>query len=178
MQSRIVLEKMTELAAGEFTYKDSKDALPEHISEVYDSSPLYFGLMGRAIGTNSVLQSAGKAQKGSNLEEKIYLVIYRHGKPAALLMCALHSPAKGKASLGWILVHRKYLFQSIGRQNYLIFSEAMKSIGINQIRILIEPQNEKAAKFWTGLGFKKTPCSAEQGDGCVCGAAEYFLSLA
>jgi hypothetical protein len=155
--THLIMKKMTEIAGGKFTYIDSREAPPAFITEIYDSSPVYFGLIGKVVDNNygSVLDS--NLPKPISPENKVYLIILENDMPVALLNCIVDYPEGGSVLLGWLLVHGQHLFQGIGRSNYDIFSEVVSSIGMKQIHILIEAHNHEAITFWEGLGFKKVP---------------------
>lgn len=177
MNTQLILDKMTEMVGGKFTYERTKDVLPEIISDIYNSSPVYFGLMGKVISDDQVLTLDSGSPKPIDPDKKVYLLISQNNKPVALLNCIFDYPEDGVVFLGWLIVHGQHLFKGIGRSNYQIFYEANKSFGIKQIHLLIEAQNEAATTFWTGLGFKPVPgfakkIAADDGSGI-----EYCLDL-
>jgi len=177
MYTKLILEKMSELAEGKFTYKPTRDILPEVITDIYESSPVYFGLMGKVISDAQGLTLDASSAKPIDPEKKVYLLISEENYPVALLNCIIDYPEDGDVFLGWMIVHGQHLFKGIGRSNYQIFSEAIKSLGMKQIHILIEAHNEAATTFWTGLGFKQVPGFAKRAAAYDGIGTEYYLEL-
>jgi hypothetical protein len=177
MYTELIRQKMTELAEGKFTYKPTRDILPEVISDIYESSPVYFGLMGKIINDTQGVTLDANTEKPIDPAKKVYLLISEENHPVALLNCIIDYPEDGSVFLGWMIVHGQHLFKGIGRSNYQIFSRAIKSLGMKQIHILIETHNEAATTFWTGLGFKQVPGFAKKATAYDGIGTEYYLDL-
>jgi hypothetical protein len=177
MLTHLIMEKMTEIAGGKFTYMPLQDAPSADITNFYSSLPVYFGLMGTVVGNNQGSVLDFSLPKPIDPKNKIYLVMRQNDVPVALLNCIIDYPEDGSVLLGWLLVHGQHLFQGIGRSNYNIFSEAVSSIGMKQIHILIEAHNDVAITFWEGVGFKKTPGSAQKAAINNNFGIEYYFDL-
>ena len=177
MYTQLILDKMTELAESKFTFKPTKDILPEIISDIYKSSPVFFGLMGKVISDDNDIIFNSNSPKLIDPEKKVYLLISQGNSPVALLNCIVDYPEDGAVFLGWLIVHGQHLFKGIGRSNYQFFFEAIKSLGMKEIHILIEAQNEAAITFWTGLGFKPVPGFAKKAAAYNGVGIEFFLDL-
>ncbi len=177
MYTKLIMDKMTELAKGKFTYRQTKEIPPEIISDLYNSSPVFFGLMGKVISEDNDITFDSNLPKPIDPEKKVYILISQENDPVALLNCIINYPEEGTVVLGWLIVHGQHLFKGIGRSNYKIFYEAMKSLGMKQIHILIEAQNEAAITFWTGLGFKQVPGFDNKADAYNGIGFEYFLDI-
>ena len=177
MYTQLIMDKMTELAHGKFTYMPTKDISSEIISDLYNSSPVYFGLMGK-ISSNDLtplLDSQSPIPVDPN--KKVYLLIRQGSEAVALISCIIDSPSKNDVFLGWLIVHGQHLFQGIGRSNYQIFCEAVSDLGVKQIHILIEAQNQAAITFWEGLGFRPKSGFAQKAVVYNSVGIEYYLDI-
>ena len=172
-----LMQKMTELAQGKFTYTPTRVISPEVISDIYNSAPIYFGLMGKVISSDEGSLLDSRLPLPIDPEKKVYLLISQNGASVALLSCIVDYPTTDVVFLGWLIVHGQHLFQGIGRSNYQIFCEAVSSIGMKQINILIEAQNQAAITFWEGLGFKQTPVSIQRASVYSGVGIEYYFDL-
>ncbi|MEA4812518.1 MAG: hypothetical protein VB108_08115 [Anaerolineaceae bacterium] len=174
-----IVKKMEDLAEGKFTYASAREIPPALIAEIYNSSPIYFGLVGKVIQTaqNDLDLLNLPSQKAPDPEKKIYILIQQNDKPVALLNCILDYPEEGIVLLGWMMVNGNFVFQGIGRTNYQIFCNAMKELGMRQIRILIETQNKEAQTFWKSVGFRPIPGFAKQGKMYEHMAIEHYLDI-
>lgn len=175
-----IREKMAELAQGQFTYTPTKEVSPALISDIYNSGPLFFGLMGNVISRDQGSLSDFPLPMPIDPQNKVYLLISQNGAPVALLNCIVDYPGKDIVLLAWLIVHGQHLFQGIGRANYQFFCEAVSSLGMKQIHIRVEAQNQATITFWEGLGFKQISASeqsasAYNSDCSVC--IEYYLDL-
>ena len=177
MYTQLILDKLTELAAGKFTYRQTKDILPEIISDIYKSSPVFFGLMGKAMSDDDDLTLDSNSPKPIDPKKKVYILISKDKHPVALLNCTVDCPEEGAVFLGWLIVHGQHLFKGIGRSNYQFFFEAIKSLGMKQIHILIEAHNEAAITFWTALGFTQVSGFAKKSGAYNGVGIEYFLEI-
>ncbi len=177
MYTQLILEKMTELAEGKFSYKPTRDILPEFISDIYKSSPVYFGLMGKVVSDAQGAPFDSSSPKPIEPDKKVYLLISQDNHPVALLNCIIDFPENSVVFLGWLIVHGQHLFKGIGRSNYQIFYETVKTLGFKQIHILIETHNEAATTFWTGLGFKQVPGFAKKAAAYDGIGIEYYLDV-
>lgn len=177
MYTQMIMERMTEFAQGKFIYLPTKEISAAVVADIYGSSPIYFGLMGKVISSNHGSLLDARLPKSIDPDKKVYLLVYQDGQVVALLDCIVDYPEKDVVFLGWLIVHGQHLFQGIGRANYQIFFEAVKSLGMKQIHILIEAQNEAEITFWTGLGFKQVPGSAQKAALYNHVGFEYYIDI-
>lgn len=177
MYIELIMKKMTELAQGKFKYTPTKEISSAVISDIYNSSPVYFGLMGKVSNSNQDSLLDSPLPMPIDPEKKVYLLIRQNDEPVAFISCIVDYPEKDVVFLGWLIVHGQHLFQGIGRSNYLIFCEVVRSLGMKQIHILIEAQNQAAIIFWEGLGFKPYSSFAQKASVCNNVGIEYYLDL-
>lgn|GEM_PF-2628697 len=177
MYIELIMKKMTELAQGKFTYTPTKEISPAVISDIYNSSPVYFGLMGKVSSSNQDSLLDSPLPMLIDPEKKVYLLIRQNDEAVALISGIVDYPEKDVVFLGWLIVHGQHLFQGIGRSNYQIFCDAVGSLGMKQIHILIEAQNQTAIIFWEGLGFKPKPGFAQKAVVYSTVGIEYYLDL-
>lgn len=177
MYIELIMKKMTELAQGKFKYTPTKEISSAVISDIYNSSPVYFGLMGKVSNSNQDSLLDSPLPMPIDPEKKVYLLIRQNDEPVAFISCIVDYPEKDVVFLGWLIVHGQHLFQGIGRSNYLIFCEAVRSLGMKQIHILIEAQNQAAIIFWEGLGFKPYSGFAQKAAVYNNVGIEYYLDL-
>ena len=168
---------MTELAQGKFAYTSTKEISPAVVSDIYNSSPVYFGLMGKVSSSNQDSLLDSPLPMPIDPDKKVYLLIRQNDEAVALISGIVDYPEKDVVFLGWLIVHGQRLFQGIGRSNYLIFCEAVSSLGMKQIHILIEAQNQAAIIFWEGLGFKPYSSFAQKASVYNNVGIEYYLDL-
>jgi len=173
----LIMKKMTELAQGKFKYTPTKEISSAVISDIYNSSPVYFGLMGKVSNSNQDSLLDSPLPMPIDPEKKVYLLIRQNDEPVAFISCIVDYPEKDVVFLGWLIVHGQHLFQGIGRSNYLIFCEVVRSLGMKQIHILIEAQNQAAIIFWEGLGFKPYSSFAQKASVYNNVGIEYYLDL-
>lgn len=177
MYTKLIMEKMIELAQGRFTYTPTREVSPAVIADIYSSSPIYFGLTGKGINQDQGASLDSSLPEPIDPIKKVYLLISQGEEAVALLSCIIDFPKDGVVFLAWMIVHGKHLFQGVGRANYQIFCEAVRSLGMKQIHLLLEAQNQGEITFWEGLGFKPIPGSTQKAAAYGKLGIDYYIDL-
>ncbi|WP_160720988.1 GNAT family N-acetyltransferase [Bacillus sp. USDA818B3_A] len=81
----------------------------------------------------------------------------------------LENPKDSFPWLGLLMIHSDYQGYGFGTQAYEQYESAMRSRGLNKIRLGILQENTKAQHFWESLGFVYyITSSAQNGSGILC----------